>query len=372
MTTRACRWTARLLALLICVAVVVAAGALLPTTTAWAQTAHVESSVETIRAVDVPASSAPAIDVPADASGTDRSWLQWVDVIWRFKLFEIRSQAVRVNQLIVALLVLSFGLWLSKRLTRLVRDQLVRRGRVAPNAVAVVENITFYLLVITVAVLAMGMVGIPIGTFAFLGGALAIGLGFGAQNILNNFISGLILMIERPIRIDDLVEVEESLGRVAHIGARCTRVRRLDGVDVLVPNSKLLENNVINWTLADRQVRTSVTVGVVYGSPTRQVEQLIRQAVDEQSEILQDPQPLVLFQDFGDNALVFEVFFWVEIRKPMDMRVVRSEVRFRIDELFREANIVIAFPQRDVHLDSVKPIEVRLVGAAQHAPSEGE
>jgi len=208
--------------------------------------------------------------------------------------------------------------------------------------------------------------------FAFLGGAVAIGLGFGAQNLFNNFISGLILTFERTIRIGDLIELGEHLGLVEHIGNRCTRVKRTDGVDVLIPNSSLLENNVINWTLSDRRVRTSVVVGVIYGSPTDVVARLIRQAVDESDRVLKDPEPVVAFQDFGDNALVFETFFWTEVGSAMELRLIRSGIRFRIDALFREADLVIAFPQRDVHLDTVKPLEVRMVPGADGGTGQTE
>jgi potassium efflux system protein len=283
--------------------------------------------------------------------------------IWRYSLFTAQGTSVEVNQLVVALVMLGVGLVVSRLLARRLRTYLKEAKQVDENSAAVLSRVSFYVLLIIVVFSALQMVRIPITMFAFLGGAVAIGVGFGAQNIFNNFISGLILLTERPVRIGDLIEVDSELGRVTEIGGRCTRIRRVDGVEMLVPNSVLLENNLVNRTLSDNLVRTSVTVGVAYGSPTERVAEIIQGVVDRHPEILPDPKPIVVFQDFGDSALVFEVYFWVEIAEMMDLRRVRSDVRFRIDELFRAAGVTIAFPQRDVHLDASGPLEVRLVGA---------
>jgi len=118
----------------------------------------------------------------------------------------------------------------------------------------------------------------------------------------------------------------------------------------------------VNWTLSDELVRATVSVGVVYGSPTRLVEELIQRVVDEDEDVFRSPEPIVIFERFGDNSLDFDVYFWVRARSPMQVRKVESRIRFRIDDLFREHGLVIAFPQRDVHLDAASPLEVRVVG----------
>ena len=158
-------------------------------------------------------------------------------------------------------------------------------------------------------------------------------------------------MWERPIRIGDFLEIETAKGTVESINTRSTRIRRVDGVHMLIPNSKLLENTVVNWTLVDRLARTSVRVGVAYGSPCKIVAALIEQAVQSIPVVLKEPAPVVIFDDFGDNALMFEVSFWVNAKVDKDLRVIRSQLRFNIDELFNDNNIVIAYPQRDVHID---------------------
>mgnify|MGYP000358529859 CR=1 FL=1 len=147
--------------------------------------------------------------------------------------------------------------------------------------------------------------------FELVAGALSVGIGFGLQNIVNNFVSGMILLIERPIKVGDLIEVGGTFGQVESIGARSTAIRSFDNFHIIVPNSAFLESNVVNWTHTDDLVRVRLRVGVAYGSPTRRVEELILQAVRELEEAVIPPEPMVIFEDFGDNALIFDLYFWV-------------------------------------------------------------
>jgi small-conductance mechanosensitive channel len=221
----------------------------------------------------------------------------------------------------------------------------------------------YWLILVLVFLTALSLLNIPLTAFAFITGAVAIGVGFGAQNILNNFISGWILMTEKPIRIDDFIEIEGMHGLVERIGNRSTRIRRVDGVHMLVPNSSLLEQTVINWTLIDQSIRSSVRVGVAYGSPVRKVQELVRQAVVEQDASKNQPAPVIVFEDFADSALIFDAYFWCDVAGERELRAVRSDIRFRIVELFEENDVVISFPQRDVHIDAARPIPVRMVPA---------
>jgi small-conductance mechanosensitive channel len=204
------------------------------------------------------------------------------------------------------------------------------------------------------------MVNIPLTAFAFLGGAVAIGIGFGAQNLINNFISGFMILGERPINIGDLIEVDGVLGMVEEVGTRCTRVRTGENIHILVPNSTFLEQKITNWTLSNKKIRVNITVGVAYGSPVEQVRETLIRAAKEVPLVLASPEPFVLFSDFGDNALVFNLYFWVEISRVIQRRQIESDVRFKIDALFAQKGIVIAFPQRDVHLDTSTPLKITL------------
>jgi len=264
--------------------------------------------------------------------------------------FTLGGYEFSVMRLLFIPLVLICGILLIRWGDRLIARRLVH-PRFNADVVQFSRRAFFIAMLVLLAFILLDLLNLPLTAFAFVSGAIAIGVGFGAQNIINNFISGWILMWERPIRIGDLLELGQDRGRVEAINTRYTRIRRVDGVHLLIPNSALLENTVVNWTLIDRNVRTFVQVGVQYGSPVTQVRELIEQSVDEHPDILKEPESVVLFTDFGDSALIFEAYFWIHAANNMDLRRVRSDIRFQVDELFRQHGIVIAFPQRDVHID---------------------
>ncbi|NIW24022.1 MAG: mechanosensitive ion channel, partial [Gammaproteobacteria bacterium] len=283
--------------------------------------------------------------------------------IWNYPLITMSDGAViAVNQIVLVAVVVTIGLMASRWIERLVGRRLAKT-ELQPDAVYALQRVLFYSLVAAVAITALGLLHVPLTAFAFVSGAVAIGVGFGAQNIINNFISGWILMSERPVRIGDFVEVEGSQGTIELIGNRSTRIRRVDGVHMLVPNSVMLERTVINWTLVDKQIRSMLRVGVAYGSPVREVEKLIYRAAEEQPQIKAEPAPSVAFDDFGDNALIFDLYFWADVGGEKMLREIRSDLRFRISDLFAAHDITIAYPQRDVHLDNLSPLQIELIGA---------
>lgn len=268
------------------------------------------------------------------------------------------GSVITAGQVLLTVLTVTVGLVMAWVLQRWLGRQL-GKANVDPNAVQTIQRLLFYTILVVLFVTVLGMLRIPVTALAFISGAVAIGVGFGAQNIINNLISGWILMSERPVRIGDFVEIDDNRGVVESIGNRSTRIRRVDGVHLLVPNSQMLERVVINWTLVDRDFRTSVRVGVNYGSPVRLVEKLLYEVAAAQKDVLESPRPIVVFEDFGDNALVFDLFFWCRSMGERELRVIRSDIRFRIEEVLRENDIVVAFPQRDVHLYAKTPIEWR-------------
>jgi len=290
--------------------------------------------------------------------------------IWNLEVFTVKdtimvegrevtgSSSITVGKLITVILILTLGLWIASLASSRISLLLRKRFEMNKTAATLLERGLYILSIVILILLALDIVNIPLTVFAFLGGALAIGIGFGAQTLINNFISGLILLIERPISLGDLVEVDGVRGRVGNIGARCSRIRRADGIDMLVPNSAFLEKNVTNLTLTDTKLRVSIKISVAYGSPLREVSRLLEQAMAEHGKVLDDPAPLILFEDFGDNALMFAMDFWVNVTTQTDFRVVASDLRFMIERLLREAGIVIAYPQRDVHLDQTRPLEI--------------
>ena len=279
-----------------------------------------------------------------------------------FELYVIDDQSITIRKIILALFILFVGLFLAKLFSRFVMNRLMAKTQLDESAKAAIHKVTFFILTIILVLYALHTVNIPLTILTLLGGAVAIGVGFGSQNLINNFISGFILMFERPIKIDDVIEIDNIIGRVQHIGTRCTQIRTQANLNILVPNSSLLEKNIINWTLSDDVVRCNISVGVAYGSSTRDTVKALERAVEEHELILKKPEPIIVFKDFGDNALIFEVYFWIRLGKGRMVKIqTESNVRFLIEKHLREADIVVAFPQRDVHMDTSKPLDLRII-----------
>lgn len=291
--------------------------------------------------------------------------LSWAGAVWSLELFRSGDNSIQLNQVIIATIHLAVGFAVSKKLSVVLTRKIIQVGKIEEVKAHLIRRIIYFVILTIFVFIALPIAGIPIAAFTILGSAVAIGIGFGAQNLFNNLISSLILMVEKPIRIGDIVVLGDTVGKISDIGNRCVCVRSGDGIDILVPNSHFLEQQVTNWTLSDPHLRGELTVGVAYGSPVEQVKELLEMAALENDRVQKQPPPFVLFEDFGDNALVFTLFFWARVTLPLDLRRISSALRFRIDALLREHDIVIAFPQRDVHLNSRQPIEVRLTDRDQ-------
>jgi len=279
---------------------------------------------------------------------------------WNFELWAIDDNGVTIRKVFTALVILILGIMVVKRAISVLSMRL-KKSKLEASAAGAAEKLLLYTGFVMIVLFALRTVNIPLTAFTFLGGAIAIGLGFGAQNLINNFISGFIIMAERPIRIGDLIEVEDKCGRVEEIGARCTRVKTGENIHILVPNSSFLEKSITNWTLSDKMFRNRVAVGVAYGAPVKQVSELLLQAADQTERVLKDPQPFVVFDDFGDNALTFEIYFWVIIRSVIEKKRIASDLRYQINALLSMHDISIAFPQRDIHVDSLRPLQVQVL-----------
>lgn len=281
--------------------------------------------------------------------------------VWRYKIF----MDVTVEKLSIGLILLFISFVAAKRISSWFASRVLGRLGIAKNNAATIQTIAYYALMAAFTLSTLGALGVPVTIFSFFGGALAVGIGFGSQNIVNNFISGLILLAERPIRVGDVIQIDGATGRVTEIGARSTRITTGANMEILVPNSTFLQNNVVNWTLSNDVIGSKVSVGVAYGSPARQVASLLLKAAQQNMDILSEPGPGVSFTNFGDHALEFELFFWLRL-SDSDRGKIESDLRFAIDDLFAEHGIIIAYPQRDVHLNLLRPVEVRI------APPAGE
>lgn len=293
--------------------------------------------------------------------------------VWAFELFAVEDsievegqtitgkRSVTLGKVITALLILVVGLWFAGLVTRFVETQAVNRNLVEVSTARIGRRWIMFLIGLFLLVISLLMVKIPLTVFAFTGGAVAIGLGFGMQNLLKNLISGLMLLLERPFRPGDLIEVNGMRGRVIDIGMRSSHIRDGNGIETLIPNSTFIEENVTNWTLSSQSVRIAVKVGVAYGSNPQEVTEILLNTAERHGLVQDKPAPDVVFEDFGSDALIFGLYVWVEIKMGVDWRVIASDLRYMLYKTLTSKGVVLAFPQRDIHLDASQPLPVRIL-----------
>ena len=207
-----------------------------------------------------------------------------------------------------------------------------------------------YFLWITAIFLILQTIGVKV-TFLLAGSAaLLVGLGLGMQEIFKDIVSGLILLFERNLKINDVVELDDEIGKVKEIGFRTSKIETRDNIVLVIPNSKFIIGNVINWSHIQKRTRFYVQVGVAYGSDVRLVEKVLHDCAVNHKKISNKPDPFVRFNDFGESSLEFQVFFWTD--ESFYVENIKSDLRFEIDRKFRENKIQIPFPQTDIHIIS--------------------
>jgi len=302
--------------------------------------------------------------------------MQWVGtLIWLGATLELMGVRRWINREIVALLDFNigggpsnitlgrvFGFWailaagfaLSTSLCFVLREELLKRVGLKRGIPELISTSVHYLILLLVFLFAVNAGGVALNKFTVLTGALGVGVGFGLQNIINNFVSGLILQFERPIRVGDVVEIQAGVtGTVTRIGIRASTVQTFQGAEIIIPNATFISGNVTNWTLSEARRRLDLPVGVAYGTDPKLVKELLERPAIQHPDVLTSPAPAVFFKEFGDSALNFELQFWV--MQESNTVKVKSEVALEAMRLFSEAGIEIPFPQRDLHLRGVDP-----------------
>jgi potassium efflux system protein len=240
----------------------------------------------------------------------------------------------------------------------------VETGRGVPYAIS---GLVRYTLIFLGFFVGLSAAGFELSKLTVILGGLGIGVGFGLQNVVSNFVSGLILLFERPIQVGDAVQLTGVWGSIRSIGIRASVIRRFDGADVIVPNEALITGEVTNWTYADRRRRVEIDVGVEYGTPARRVIDLLVEVAKANPKVISDPEPRAYFTDFGDSSLDFKLRAWVE--NFDDGYSTRSDIAVAVQEALDAAGIGVPFPQRDLHLVSVSPTAtVDLRSAASQSP----
>jgi potassium efflux system protein len=300
-------------------------------------------------------------------------WLVWAEVLPALRIFNeftlwsyasvVNGQAtvVPVTLADAGLIVLIGILTLTatRHFPSLLKIVLLQHLNMSPGSRYTVTTLTRYLIGGTGLMVIASILGFSWSQIQWLVAALGVGIGFGLQEIVANFISGLIILFERPIRVGDVVTIGTTDGVVTRIRIRATTIRDFDRKELLVPNKEFISGRLLNWSLSDPVIRLLLPVGIAYGSDVRTAMALMLQAAEENPLVLDDPKPAVTFDSFGDNALLLNLRCFLG---AVDDRVpARSALHEAIDRKFRKAGISMAFPQRDVHLDATTPLAIRVV-----------
>ncbi len=278
--------------------------------------------------------------------------------LWSVPYFYLGQLAVTPGVLVKAFLFLLLLILLTRVSGRLVRSKVLDYTPLDEGQKFALQKGIAYSIFAIGLMVGLQSAGVDLSSLTIVGGAIGIGVGLGLQTIAKNFVSGLILLLERPIKVGDRVQVEALQGDVIHIGSRGTWVRTNDNVVIIVPNSEFIEHRVTNWTANDRRVRISIPLGVSYGSDPQEVRAVLMDVALRHPDVLNSPAPDVIFIAFGDSSLDFELRIWTK-KQVQTPKIISSDLYFAIFQAFRENGIEIPFPQRDLHLKSIRvPIPV--------------
>lgn len=252
---------------------------------------------------------------------------------------------ISIKTVILTISIILFASYLLKLLKKLVILKLERNDK---NKFDTVFSFGKWLLYIVIFLTTLSSSGVNVSAIFAASAALLIGIGLALQTFFQDIISGIFIILDKSVHVGDYIEMDGKVGRVEEIKLRTTRAVTIDNKVLIIPNHKYLTNSLYNWTQNGTRTRESVLVGVAYGSDVHLVKKLLEQAADEHESILKNPKPLVLFNNFGDSALDFELIF--TLNNSFKVVIIKSDLRFKIDKLFREHNVSIPFPQRDVHV----------------------
>jgi small-conductance mechanosensitive channel len=270
-----------------------------------------------------------------------------INDILGYTLVDTEKMTITIYSLLVALMILVITwilLWILKR----VFTKTIRRRSIDPGKGYTIYQLIKYVVWIIAIFLVLDTLGVKITLLVAGSAALLVGIGLGVQQVFKDIISGFFLLFEGHLKVGDVVELEGVVGIVKEIGFRTTMIESRDNIILIIPNSKFIEENVINWSHIEKKTRFHVNVGVAYGSDVEKVRRILMECAYEHKNITHDPEPFVRFNDFGNSSLDFQLFFWTD--NAFRVENLKSDLRFAIDQKFRQNNVTIPFPQRDVHI----------------------
>lgn len=261
----------------------------------------------------------------------------------------ISETPVSVNSVLFFVLSILVLLYVAKKARQLLVHKILKRAKLEEGISQSIGTIVRYAIIVLGLIIIFQSAGLNLSALGVVAGALGVGIGFGLQNITNNFISGLIILFERPIKIGDRVEVGDTTGDVVKIAARATTVITNDNISIIIPNSEFISNQVINWSHNNRMIRFRIPIGVSYNEEPENIKELLLEVAGQHEGVLKSPAPSIMFREFGDSSLNFEMWVWT-IKYTNRPEVLKSDLYYSAFRKFKEAGIEIPFPQRDLHV----------------------
>jgi small-conductance mechanosensitive channel len=268
-----------------------------------------------------------------------------------FRLFTIGGSNFTIGTFLYLIFTLFFLFYLSEKLRLFLTNRILSRYKIMLGVRQAIASIVKYIIVVIGLVVIVQSTGVDLSTLGLIAGALGVGIGFGLQNITSNFISGIIILFERPVKVGDRIQVGEVTGNIIRISARATYIITNDNIAMIVPNSNFIEQKVINWSLNDRNVRFNFPVKVSHTEDPEKVKKVLLEVVASNSGVLKLPKPDVLFDGFGESSLIFNLRIWTS-QYSDNPNVLKSQLYYEIFKKFKENKIRIPYPQRDLHLKS--------------------
>lgn len=272
--------------------------------------------------------------------------------VWDFlqkPIFSVGGEGISIISFLYFAIVIIASVAASRLTIRLLKRNIYSKTEIEQGAQYTLSRLIKYIIITLGILIGLQMIGFDLSVLAVFGGLFGIGIGFGLQNIFSNFASGIILLLERPIQVGDIIEIDGLLGRVKEIRFRIAIVNTFDNESIIVPNSDLVSKQVTNWSYGgDTTVRLRIPIGVAYGTDVNKVKDILLNIATEEDRVMTKPPPEVYFKEHGDSALKFELRVWIS--SPTDRIPVNNDIRERIDARFKEENIQIPFPQRDDHI----------------------
>jgi small-conductance mechanosensitive channel len=275
--------------------------------------------------------------------------------MWNYELATIQNSSINISNVIIAIIFLLIGLIIAKKLSRIFKKKLIRTFDINQNSINSIEKFIQYSLITVVILTSLDIANVPLSGLTFVGGALAIGIGFGSQNILNNFISGLILMIESPIKVGDIVEIDNKMAEVVNIGARCVHLSTFDNIDLMVPNSSIIQDKITNWTLNDRIVRFKASYYVSVEIDPKKVLKLLEEILSKNKYFDRTYQSAAFIDRIEPYGVKYDIYYFIRVGETIDRKFILNDLNLNVLEVFNKEKIQLSDAKTIALLDTQEP-----------------